>query len=746
MISHFRRASLGFVFCIVVGHPASGDDSRWTNLGLPGGSFGPVIADPAAANRFYVSTTGGVFQTDDGHTWRSIGEGLSSSEMPKLVVSRGSSPTLYAGTVQGRVFERTGDTWTEIALPFPASLAAWGDGPESLYFMRNGDLYRYELAARTWTRLAVPAPVSRVAALHGTLLIQTFSPPALSVSVDGGANWKTTSPSLDLFSPSWIEIDPANDRFLVASRTRVQQFSIAEQAWRDMGGRVAPCNCVITHIAADRSSVVMSTTAGVFTYDATEDRWKNSGVPALATAYVRPAAEGYYASGPTGLFFLGRDGKTLISFNDQFRIPYVYDVAIDGPTVYAMTDGGLYRVTDDVPPYQLSSMSGQIVVDDDHTLFLSNSNDIRWSADGGRSWRSVRQIPTSPVYAFTTANRPSHSLIIVTDDGMWVSEDGGDRWSSRGTPTGSYIYDGFYGSKLATDPNDGTIYVATSAQLFRVDNTTWNTMSIPGAYEIVVDTSGRLFSPVSDQIRMSEDHGGHWHTLAAVPGLISAVAIDPARPTVLYAGTADGHVYRSTNTGATWAGLGEELSGLLIRKLVVDSSSGQIYAGTSGGLFRYSLEGGHPARAVAHRVSLQTSSGNFVAAEDDDRLKANATSESIFALYDVNGGELRDGDVIHLRSSRGDFVAAEEGGASCAGCEGPLYANRVSAGAWESFVIRRRAGEGVIADGDEIALVSSNGSYVAAENGGWNACDCDSPLNANRTAAYAWETFKLSLH
>jgi hypothetical protein len=156
-----------------------------------------------------------------------------------------------------------------------------------------------------------------------------------------------------------------------------------------------------------------------------------------------------------------------------------------------------------------------------------------------------------------------------------------------------------------------------------------------------------------------------------------------------------------------------------------------------------------PTDATAIRISLRTDRSNYVGAENcgNGRVTANATSAGpceIFKLYDANGGQLVDGDQVYLQSSSGNFITAEEGGgSSCSDCDGAVNANRWVAGAWETFTIRKIGGSGAIASGDRITLQSSAGDYMAAENGGWNGCDCDSVLHANRRVPAAWETFTI---
>ena len=64
---------------------------------------------------------------------------------------------------------------------------------------------------------------------------------------------------------------------------------------------------------------------------------------------------------------------------------------------------------------------------------------------------------------------------------------------------------------------------------------------------------------------------------------VYALAIDPTKPTTLYAGTNAG-VFKSTNSGGNWTALG--LSNLAVNAIAIDPKRpGLVYAGTSAGVF-----------------------------------------------------------------------------------------------------------------------------------------------------------------
>ncbi len=68
---------------------------------------------------------------------------------------------------------------------------------------------------------------------------------------------------------------------------------------------------------------------------------------------------------------------------------------------------------------------------------------------------------------------------------------------------------------------------------------------------------------------------------------ISALAIDPANPMTLYAGTSGDGVFQSTDRGANWSVINNGLTSLNVRSLAIDPTDPMtLYAGTVGGVFQ----------------------------------------------------------------------------------------------------------------------------------------------------------------
>ena len=90
-----------------------------------------------------------------------------------------------------------------------------------------------------------------------------------------------------------------------------------------------------------------------------------------------------------------------------------------------------------------------------------------------------------------------------------------------------------------------------------------------------------------------------WTTNGPEGGQIRALAIDPATPATLYAGTFGGGVFKSTNGGGSWTAINTGLTSNFANALAIaPSAPATLYAGTVGGGVFKSTNGGGSWTAV----------------------------------------------------------------------------------------------------------------------------------------------------
>lgn len=176
----------------------------------------------------------------------------------------------------------------------------------------------------------------------------------------------------------------------------------------------------------------------------------------------------------------------------------------------------------------------QIVFDpnDGNTAWAGVEIDSAWhSRDGGRTWaRRSDGLKTEDVHGFAIVNNNSRVLYATTNKGFYASTNDGQRWEQQ----------------LIDSPWQYTRTVQSRADKSPVMFLT-NGEGAPGQ-------EGRLFR--------SKDHGRHW-TDVGLPGSVESsvyfLATHKSDPNLVFAATALGQLYRSTDGGETWRALRRRL-------------------------------------------------------------------------------------------------------------------------------------------------------------------------------------------
>ncbi len=191
------------------------------------------------------------------------------------------------------------------------------------------------------------------------------------------------------------------------------------------------------------------------------------------------------------------------------------------------------------------------------------------SSDGGRSWRELGALAALGVrYVQALAIAPGHAAVVYAGSdgrdapGLYESTDGGSSWQRLTDALNTGV------DEIALDPeNPATVYIGT----------------LGGEGSVFRSTDGGTSWQPADsglpRLRVKTD-GGKWITQAVG---VNALAIDPARPTTLYAAAYGRGVFRSTNSGKSWQPFNAGLTLLDVRALGLDATGQTLYAGTQGG-------------------------------------------------------------------------------------------------------------------------------------------------------------------
>jgi photosystem II stability/assembly factor-like uncharacterized protein len=264
--------------------------------------------------------------------------------------------------------------------------------------------------------------------------------------------------------------------------------------------------------------------------------------------------------------------------------------AADPQTVFAVTDGGVFRSSDGGAgwaPTNRGLVSVSATAGGGHVSCLALDpadpsaiyaglfgEGVARSSDGGATWthpgggsenRGVVALALDP----TSPSR----LFAATFGGLIRSGDGGVTWRtlSRGLPpppSGA--------SLVVLDPSaPRTVVYAVFGDLNPTQNVlyksgnggaTWRSISSGALSGQLVETLAvapgspqTLYAGTAAGVFQSCDGGASWRRTALDAGTVHALAVHPARAETVYAGT-DLGVYRTTDGGAHWAALNQGIN------------------------------------------------------------------------------------------------------------------------------------------------------------------------------------------
>ena len=562
---------------------------QWRNIGPHrGGRSATVTGVASERNTFYFgSTGGGVWKTTDGgKTWGNISDGYFGGSIGAVAVAESDPNILYVGggekTVRGNV--------------------SFGYG-----FWKSVD------AGKTWTSLGLEESrfVSRIR-IHPTnpdivlaaVLGDIFKPTDIRgvyKSIDGGKTWdrklfvNPTSGAVDLV------LDPKNPDIMFATTWELKRtpYSLESggpgskmfkstdggETWKEIStnkglpeGTLGIMGVTISPVNSNRVwAMVENLNGGLFRSDDGGETWEKTN----EDRSLRQRAW-YY----TRLFADTQSDSTV----------YVLNVSY-----HKSTDGGKTFKSSNAPHGDHHDL--WIDPKDNQRMIIADDGGAQVSFDGGDSWTTYMNQPTSQFYRVTTDNhfpyriygaQQDNSTLRIShrNDGRGITEDdwettaGGESgWIAPDPLDNDIVYGGSYGGYLTREnhrnktsrtvnvyPNNPMGHGAEDMK-YRFQ---WN---FPIFFSI---HDPKVLYTTSNQFHRSTDGGQSWETFS--PDLtrnateklgpsggpitkdntsveyystIFTASESPLKKGVLCSGSDDGFVYVSKDNGKTWSELVE---------------------------------------------------------------------------------------------------------------------------------------------------------------------------------------------
>jgi photosystem II stability/assembly factor-like uncharacterized protein len=608
--------------------------NRWTTTGPGATAVSRIYVSPTDANTAFAWTPTGIFKTADaGQNWRRSGERLFGGSLSAFTVAHDG--TLFAAA-NAIIFmsDDAGEQWSQRGSPGSVFVTALAFDPvqNRLILGTGGVAGIYTSADRgtTWRQASIPniSPgrfkgVSAIAlsatAAYATAVIDDAG--LLLRSSDGGQTWSRISISGQSTGTYAAYADPSSPWVYAKPQVAVQLFNTTPfYVSKDEGNSWTklPLLSGTSRLVPAGSSLFIATSGGVFEYDDGAAEARAIGPDAvhdLAVSSMTPRL--FYAAPESGVLTSSDGDPDWIPRNAGLPGPIVSDVdlsQIQPSTAYATMIGGVFRTDDAGQSWTALSRRiaspggaaeeffpyGKLIAVSPatpNTAYLSggsgSSTGVFKTADAGATWKKV-----SPNFGVQLAISPSDpaTLYAALASGMSTSSDGGETWSlitsdlSRDTLD---FYYGFYVSSIAVDPGSASnVTIAKFSGIFKTNNggSHWSQASIESdARALTIDPSDPATFYAAKRttgLIRSSDGGTVWTSLGLSDKFVNTIALGGS---ILFAGTNDGHIYRSDDRGNSWTGFDDGMVFGNVRRVVVDAKGEHLFAATNAGVYAYDI-------------------------------------------------------------------------------------------------------------------------------------------------------------
>ena len=638
----------------------------WTTGGPQGNSFASILT--ARSKVLFVASARGIYRSPDwGNRWDlSLASAGSGGWFTSLTIDPSDPSVIFAtmNSLDGRaLFKSTdgGKSWRAITAGMKI--------PNGVYDGTISDIRSLAIDPRDSKVMYAGTARGRFGLGYGLILRST----------DGGESWEPASSEFRTGAVMDLKIDPEDRRTLYAVTYRGESFlrsglfksTDGGRDWTEIGGGLPresferspppPIRAVVIDPREPSTLYAATTEEGIYRSHDRGATWQpvNEGLPRLEGLTIYPIVRAL-AWDQDGALYAGLD-------------PYGLFRSVDGGDHWTGLNFGS-------PITGVSAGAGARSL-----LYVVGPRGLYRSADGGGSWKDAGDGLDSGASIWTLATDPATpgavyagtvSVLTAWDpdpgDGRWRppdrsnpgvfrSLDRGRTWA-RTSPAGEI-------HALAVDARTGWIYASISGRLFRSQDhaLTWQDLHwdlSQGIRAIAID-SGRsiLYVGTDNQgVYKSTDDGNSWSTLnnglmADGWQVVSCLAIDPTDTSVIYAATFGRGVYKTFDGGATWTKVN---TGLTYRETCAGCSP-QAWDLT---IHRIAIDPSHPRTLYAGAVDWGVPGTGGVFRSDDGGMTWTMAGDGLLTVGSRRVWDLvvdpRDGGSIYIATDDGVFRSRGE--------------------------------------------------------------------------------------
>jgi len=289
-----------------------------------------------------------------------------------------------------------------------------------------------------------------------------------------------------------------------------------------------------------------------------------------------------------------------------------------------------------------------------HVFAASETNGVFRSTDNGSSWTQVTSTEVDPL----VINSSGH-IFAGTNDGVLISTDNGDTWSSTGLVasgivslvinSSDHIFAGNYFGDVYRSTDNGANWSTASSGL------TANSVEA-----LAVNASDHIYAGTDVGVFLSTDNGDSWTKTSLAATNVTAVIVNGGDD--VFAGTISSGVYRSTDDGASWT---QVLVTSASVKSFAESAGGSIFAAAAaGGVYRSTDNGDSWTLQVdglrnIYGFAVATYTGGLVYVGTYGGVYRSANSGDTWAA--ASGG-LMNNEIVSLEINTSDYLFAGTNG------------------------------------------------------------------------------------
>jgi photosystem II stability/assembly factor-like uncharacterized protein len=212
------------------------------------------------------------------------------------------------------------------------------------------------------------------------------------------------------------------------------------------------------------------------------------------------------------------------------------------------------------------------------------------SQDRGASWTAVNQgLPDRQVFTLAIHPADPSLLYVGTDQGIYYSIDRGTSWKLLT----AVLSERNIRAVVIIPGTPDILYAATDQGVFQGSGEKWTHLARGllnrDVRSLVVSREGNIFAGTFGGVFKMKKGRGSWEPMNS--GLndkkVRSLALDPAAPNRLYAGTASGGVFESIAEGRRWKDFNKGLlNSTVLSLLITPAPHKALYAATIVGVFK----------------------------------------------------------------------------------------------------------------------------------------------------------------